>query len=126
KTGALIGGLICGILAGNINWHLGFSPAGVGMVLGVIQYALGSKHLGLAGELKGEAQTPATRQQASRSLLRGVEAMVGLFLVFTALESIGVIHVTLLGFVDSMGVFIAGLAAAYLLWLVVFGRLTVV
>src|SRR5580658_7879360 len=33
----------------NINWHYGFGAAGVGMTLGVIQYAMGGKFLGSAG-----------------------------------------------------------------------------
>src|SRR5207253_3545760 len=103
NAGALFGPLICGYLGENINWHLGFSAAGVGMVMGLIQYAFGDKYLGTAGHLKGSSQTPAVRAQARRTLLRGFEALAGTFLVVTALQSIGAIHITLLGFVDSMG-----------------------
>jgi POT family proton-dependent oligopeptide transporter len=124
NVGALFGPLICGYLGEDINWHLGFSAAGVGMLLGVVQYSFGGKHLGAAGELKGESQTPAARAKSRQSLLRAVEAIVGVFLVVTALESIGAIHLTLLGVVDSTGVFIAALAAAYLLSVVLFGGLT--
>jgi POT family proton-dependent oligopeptide transporter len=98
----------------------------VGMVLGVIQYSFGGKHLGTAGQLAAEFQTPVARKHAVRSLLRAVEAIVGIFLVFTALESLGMLHVTLLGVVDSTGVFIAALAVCYLLFVVLFGRLTIV
>jgi proton-dependent oligopeptide transporter, POT family len=118
--------LLCGYLGENVNWHLGFSAAGFGMVAGVIQYSLGAKHLGSAGELKGDARTPAARAQARRGVLRAFEVIAGLVLVVTALESLGAIHVTLLGFVDSTGIFIAALAAAYLLFVVLFGRLTLV
>ena len=31
------------------NWHLGFGAAGVGMMLGLVQYVLGDRHLGTAG-----------------------------------------------------------------------------
>src|SRR5205823_7396085 len=41
--------LVCGYLGQNINWHYGFAAAGVGMTLGLIQYALGGKFLGAAG-----------------------------------------------------------------------------
>ena len=40
----------------NINWHLGFSAAGIGMVLGLIQYVWGGRYLGEAGHLKLEGQ----------------------------------------------------------------------
>jgi proton-dependent oligopeptide transporter, POT family len=126
NVGAFLGPLICGYLGENVNWHLGFSAAGVGMALGVVQYSFGARHLGSAGELKGESRTPAVRKKAARSLLRAVEAMVGVFLVVTALQSIGAVRMTLLGFVDWTGIFIACLAVAYLLYVVLFGRLTTV
>ena len=126
NVGALLGPLICGYLGENVNWHLGFSAAGVGMVLGVIQYSFGAKYLGTAGELKSDTETPLARAQARRSLVRGTEVIAGIFLVVTALESIGAIHLTLLGVVDSTGIFIAALAAAFLLYVVLFGKLTIV
>ena len=36
--GAFIAPLVCGYLGQRVNWHIGFAAAGVGMVLGVIQY----------------------------------------------------------------------------------------
>jgi POT family proton-dependent oligopeptide transporter len=126
NLGAFLGPLVCGLLGEHVNWHLGFSAAGVGMVLGVIQYSYGQKFLGNAGELKEEARAPAARKQAARSLLRAVEAIVGIFLILTALASTGAVRPTLLGVVDWTGVFIAALAASFLLYVVLFGRLTVV
>src|SRR5665213_262881 len=49
NLGAFIAPLVCGYLGQNINWHYGFGAAGVGMTLGVVQYALGGKFLGDAG-----------------------------------------------------------------------------
>src|SRR5918996_6589433 len=49
NLGAFIAPLVCGYLGQRVNWHLGFAAAGVGMVLGLIQYALGDRHLGDAG-----------------------------------------------------------------------------
>ena len=43
NLGAFIAPLICGYLGQRISWHLGFAAAGVGMVLGVIQYQLGGE-----------------------------------------------------------------------------------
>jgi POT family proton-dependent oligopeptide transporter len=45
NLGAFIGPLIAGYLAQRVDWHLGFGCAGVGMLLGVVQYILGKKHL---------------------------------------------------------------------------------
>jgi POT family proton-dependent oligopeptide transporter len=49
NIGALASPLVCGYLGENINWHYGFGAAGVGMTLGLIQYALGGRYLGKAG-----------------------------------------------------------------------------
>ncbi|MBU6400716.1 MAG: peptide MFS transporter [Verrucomicrobia bacterium] len=49
NLGAAIGPLICSTLGEKINWHYGFAAAGVGMVLGLIQYRLTARHLGEAG-----------------------------------------------------------------------------
>ena len=124
NVGAFFGALICGYLGETINWHLGFSAAGVGMVLGLVQYQVGARHLGAAGLLKGEAQVPEARARARRSFLGAVGAIVGLILVLTVLQSIGAVHMTLLGFVDSTGVFIVSLAGAFLFYVAFFGGLT--
>ncbi len=45
NLGATIAPLICGWLGQKYNWHFGFAAAGVGMVLGLIQYVFGKSHL---------------------------------------------------------------------------------
>jgi len=52
NLGAFIGPLICTPLGQQINWHYGFAAAGVGMVLGLIQYAYGQKYLVPVSEVK--------------------------------------------------------------------------
>ncbi|HEX5314913.1 MAG TPA: peptide MFS transporter [Gammaproteobacteria bacterium] len=49
NLGGFIGPLVCGYLGQKINWHYGFAAAGVGMVLGLVQYRLTLHHLGDAG-----------------------------------------------------------------------------
>jgi len=46
NLGATIAPLICSYVGENISWHYGFALAGIGMTVGVIQYALGGKTLG--------------------------------------------------------------------------------
>ena len=38
--GAALGGLICGYLGQNINWHLGFGAACIFMIIGQLQFIL--------------------------------------------------------------------------------------
>ncbi|MCX6926160.1 MAG: peptide MFS transporter [Verrucomicrobia bacterium] len=49
NIGAFLGPLFCSFLGERVNWHYGFCAAGVGMVLGLVQYRLTGKHLGEAG-----------------------------------------------------------------------------
>jgi POT family proton-dependent oligopeptide transporter len=124
NIGGMMGPIVCGYLGEVIDWHLGFGAAGVGMVLGLIQYSLGGRHLGNAGELRPESKSAESRRSATRSLLRAAEALAGVGLILWALQSMGVVHLTLLGFVDWAGIFIVSLAAVYLLYVVTLGGLT--
>ena len=45
NLGAFIAPLICGWLGQSANWHLGFGAAGVGMIIGLVQYVAGRKYL---------------------------------------------------------------------------------
>src|SRR5580765_815474 len=56
NLGAALGPLICSTLGEKMNWHYGFAAAGVGMVLGLIQYRLSAKHLGDAGRFPGHRE----------------------------------------------------------------------
>jgi len=48
NIGAMAAPLVCGWLGQRVDWHLGFAAAGVGMVVGVIQYILGRRWLEVA------------------------------------------------------------------------------
>jgi len=57
NLGAFAGPILTGWLGEGYNWHYGFSLAGLGMILVLIQYRLGSRHLGDAGLLNtGESE----------------------------------------------------------------------
>jgi proton-dependent oligopeptide transporter, POT family len=60
NLGAFIAPLVCSYVGENINWHYGFGLAGIGMTVGVIQFAWGAKTLGNAGA----APSPTAGEQA--------------------------------------------------------------
>ena len=124
NVGGFFGPLVCGYLGENVAWHLGFAAAGVGMVLGLIQYSWGGRYLGNAGELKVEARSANSQAAARRTLVRTLQTILGVILVAAALGSAGAVRLTLVGFVDSTGVFIVALAAAFLLYVALFGGLS--
>ncbi|MBC5774669.1 peptide MFS transporter [Pontibacter sp. KCTC 32443] len=45
NIGAALGGLLCGYVGQQINWHYGFGLAGIFMIVGLIVFALGKKSL---------------------------------------------------------------------------------
>lgn len=71
NLGAFISPLICGWLGQKINWHIGFGAAGVGMTLGLIQYAMGRKYL----VPRSEAKTPQTT--AVETVVKQKEPLTG-------------------------------------------------
>ncbi|MFF3504085.1 oligopeptide:H+ symporter [Streptomyces sp. NPDC003247] len=45
NLGAFAAPLIIGTIGENVNWHLGFALAALGMALGLVQFLIGSRHL---------------------------------------------------------------------------------
>jgi len=113
NTGAFFGPFLCGYLAKEFNWHYGFAVAGVGMVLGLIQYRAGWKHLGDAGQLKNV--TDQERSTATGALVKGGIAVVvllgGVFAMGFGAEQIA----------HAMGVFIATVMFGYFFFQIFFG-----
>jgi POT family proton-dependent oligopeptide transporter len=82
NLGAFIGPLVSGWLAQRVDWHLGFASAGVGMVLGLMQYVFGKRRLQPA--LVRLAQKPDS-EPAQRPHASAVVSSAG-FLGFTGDE----------------------------------------
>jgi POT family proton-dependent oligopeptide transporter len=58
NLGAFIAPLICGYLGQRVDWHVGFAAAGVGMLIGLVQYVAGARNLGEAGMHPAGAGSP--------------------------------------------------------------------
>jgi proton-dependent oligopeptide transporter, POT family len=116
NIGAFFGPLVCGYLGEDINWHLGFSAAGVGMVFGLIQYKMGYKLLGTAGDLKTE-DSPHLISRKSRNFYLITAFVAGLVLVFSIITITGVINVTLPVVANWVGVGIVLLTVLFFVYL---------
>jgi proton-dependent oligopeptide transporter, POT family len=121
NIGAFVAPLICGYLGENVNWHLGFAAAGIGMVLGLIQYRFGYGFLRDAGMYKDEAR--ATRSEAVRKGLLGVAVVVGLLAVLMLLNNSGAISLTLERVAQGTGVLIFAVAVVFFGGVLAFGGL---
>ncbi|MDH6124110.1 peptide MFS transporter [Kitasatospora sp. GP82] len=98
NSGAFLAPLAIGTVGQRVGWHLGFSLAGVGMGLGVLQYVLGRRHLGRAGELPGRPAGPEVRRRMLRSaalwavaatLLLTADVLLGRFSVHEMVDVLG-------------------------------------
>ena len=122
NVGALAGPLVCGTLGERVNWHLGFSAAGVGMLLGIAQYVWGWRYLGAAGLLRrGDGDG---RGRALRSFCWGTGVVVALVLWVTWLQRGGVLTLSFLNVAQGTGITITALVVLYFLYVFLFGGLS--
>ncbi len=125
NVGAFAGPLICGWLGQNWNWHWGFSAAGFGMVLGLIQFRLGYGRLGDAGVLRSE-RTPEQIASLSRRFFGGCAALAVALVAFGYLVSSGAIPITLTQIAGGLVWVIGSVVVVYFFYLMFFGGHTVV
>lgn len=121
NLGAFFAPLVCGYLGQRIEWHLGFMAAGVGMVLGLIQYVVGGRHLGTAGLHPDPEAHP---ERARRTLATALAIALAAIAVLTLLHVGGVVRLTVVGVARAMGLVILGVVVSYLVYVFVAGGLT--
>jgi len=117
NLGAFIGPLVCSALGEKVNWHYGFAAAGVGMVLGLVQFRLSARHLGDAGK---PPDRTANRSRNDWSLLGLGLALV---VLVTALGLTGVLPFDPVFLADGAIFVIAAAAILYFLYLFLWGGL---
>ena len=121
NIGAFLGPIICSYFAERVDWHLGFSLAGIGMVFGLIQYARGINHLQGAGELTGDAAAPERVSQAQKQLWMGIAASGVLAAAIYGLSAADVMNVTVIGFAQVTGLIVVVVAVLYFGSIIGFG-----
>jgi POT family proton-dependent oligopeptide transporter len=116
NLGAALGPLVCGWLR-IINWRYGFVAAGLGMVLGLIQFRLTSHHLGEAG--KHPSVGGKDRRRDWRLFQAGLAA-IGLVM---ALSLTGVLPINPIVLAGHTTTLIVGIALLYFIFLFFFAGL---
>jgi POT family proton-dependent oligopeptide transporter len=102
NLGAFFGPLVTGYLGEANNWHWGFGAAGVGMVLGLVQYRLGLRYLGEVGLLKTR-DTPEQLAAKSRKFFGTFFGLVGAVVAFGWLVWANVLPFTLTQIATTLG-----------------------
>jgi POT family proton-dependent oligopeptide transporter len=117
NTGAFVAPLVCGYLGQRVNWHLGFAAAGVGMVLGLVQYTLGRKYLGDAGRYPATLGSADATARQRRSALTWSLVVAALLIGGGLAAYSGLLPVTPTQIADAAGYFLLGLTVAFFGWL---------
>ncbi|MGN6643618.1 MAG: peptide MFS transporter, partial [Verrucomicrobiota bacterium] len=117
NLGAFIGPIVCGWLAHSYGWHYGFGAAGVGMVLGLVQFRLSRHLLGSAG-----------MERLNRKPLHPIESfgLVSSILAVVLVLALGLTGVLVLNPVVIAGLMsyvILGIAVIYFVCLFLFAGL---
>ena len=70
NLGAFLSAIIVGTVGEVYGWHYGFGLAGIGMVLGLLVYLFGQKHLEGVGEFMGASEDPAIIEAKNKPLTK--------------------------------------------------------
>jgi POT family proton-dependent oligopeptide transporter len=119
NLGAFIAPLVCGYLGQRVNWHVGFATAGIGMVLGLVQYVMGSRTLGEAGLYPTPAASPAAAARLrQKSTLWGSATLASLVLFALGMYT-GVVPVSAKTVADIAGSGLVIGTVVFFIWLLV-------
>ncbi len=116
NLGATLGPLVCSYLGEKINWHLGFAAAGVGMVLGLVQFQLTRRYLGDAG---GRPSRQAGTARDWGLLAAGVGSIAAAWLLVRC----GILHFNPKTLASYTAYFIIAIAVVYFAVLFLFAGL---
>ena len=70
NLGAFFSPLVCGTLGQKVGWHWGFGAAGIGMLIGLLVYHFGQKHLAETPKEHEAHEKPVAQTQQHESLTK--------------------------------------------------------
>jgi len=117
NLGAFISPLICGTVGERISWRYGFGLAGLGMLIGVVQYIATSRHLGEAGLRPGTTGNPEEDRKQRRIAIIAMGAGLAAFALIGLLAAAGTIELTASRISDGMGWSLLVISAMVFAWL---------
>jgi proton-dependent oligopeptide transporter, POT family len=115
NLGAFFGPLVAGFLGEGYQWHWGFAAAGVGMVLGLIQYRLGQDHLGDIGHLETD-QSPEQVAAMSKKFFGTFGAIALAVAAFLFMVSNGTIAMEIATIAARLGQGVLVMVAVYFIY----------
>ena len=124
NVGAILGPLLCGYFAENVNWHLGFALAGIGMAFGLIQYRMMNHHLGDIG-LEPNIKSDTSEFESTGSTKLGLLFLLGTVGIISVLQLTGRIDLlTATGLAEATIIIICIIALGFFSYVLLAGGLT--
>jgi POT family proton-dependent oligopeptide transporter len=123
NLGAFLAPLIAAAIGQQIAWRWGFLTVGIGMILGLIQYKLGAKHLGDAGKLV-RASTPEEHASQTKSLRNGFLGLLAAIGVLLLVHFTGIFTMTIVNVSNLIGVLLLVIPIVYFGFLFTVGGFT--
>ena len=117
NLGAFVSPLVCGYLGQRVSWHAGFAAAGVGMLLGLIQYTLGAKYLGNAGLRPATADSPGALATARRQAVVWGSVIAAAAVIIGVGSYTGMLPITAMQIADAAGYMLLGICVVFFGWL---------
>ena len=117
NVGSAIGPLLVGYLGEKVNWHLGFAAAGLGMVLGLMQFKLTGHYLGNVG-LRSQDEKPS--RKSWNIFYAGLAALA----ILVGLCMLGILPLNPVKLAEKAAIVIVGLALVFFINAFFFAKLT--
>jgi POT family proton-dependent oligopeptide transporter len=117
NLGGLLAPLACGWVGERVGWRLGFGLAGLGMVIGLIQYSLGARYLGSAGVHPAAPASPEAGRRLKRNALLGAVAGALILGAIGLLGATGRIEITAQRISAALGIVLILVSVAIFAWL---------
>jgi POT family proton-dependent oligopeptide transporter len=124
NVGAFTSPFITGYLGESINWHYGFAAAGLGMIIGVIQYQSTQHYLGDIGTAPSLEGTETERNAAKQQVKRGLLIFLILLAAFVVLLITKTISVNPILIAQASSIIIVTSIVLYFIYILVFVKLT--
>jgi proton-dependent oligopeptide transporter, POT family len=117
NLGALLAPLACGWVGERIGWRLGFGLAGLGMVVGLIQYTLGGKYLGSAGLHPVAPESPEAGRRLKRNAALAAASVVLILGALGLLAATGRLEITAQQVSAALGLVLIIVSVGIFAWL---------
>ena len=125
NIGAFFGQIVTGYLGEKVGWHFGFGAAGVGMLAGLLVFALYARRtLGSIGTQPTRHPDPVVQKRQERTVKLVVGTGLLILAAIVVLTAIGVMTINAQRIGEGMAYVLVGIAVVFFAYLFAFGGLT--